>query len=139
MGILHFPGVLPLRSMAERFVSIQFSMVVCEGWVLFFPLLWTQLLGVLILFCHRQNIFLCSCPHPRQADCGCRPGFPLGSHFHLVEVGFLVLRIYLPRISFFPDSGPLLHEGHLQALLFCFSLSGSTGIFIRMPWIPFLD
>ena len=81
--------------------------------------------------------FLCSCPHPRQADCGCRPGFPLGSHFHLVEVGFLVLRIYLPRISYFPDSGPLLHEGHLQALLFCFSLSGSTGFFIRMPWIPF--
>ena len=75
--------------------------------------------------------FLCSCPHPRQADCGCRPGFPLGSHFPLVEVGFLVLRIYLPRISNFPDSGPLLLEGHLQALLFCFSMSGSTGLFYQ--------
>ena len=78
LGILHFPGVLPLRSMAERFCFHTISMVVCEGWVLFIPLLWTQLLGVLNLFCHRQNISFVPAHIPGKltvvADLGSRQG-----------------------------------------------------------------
>ena len=139
LGILHFPRVLPLSLHGRMFCLHTDSMVVyivCEGWVLSFPSFGRNHLGSDFVLSLTEH-FLCSCPHPGQAECGCRPGFPSGSHFHRVDVGSLVLRIYLPRISNFPDSGPLLLEGHLQALLFCFSMSGSTGLFIRMPWIPF--
>ena len=100
----------------------------------FIPLLWTW---VLILFCLQQNNFFVPVHIPGKLNVVADQGFPSGSHFHRVDVGSRALRIFLPRTSNFPDSGPPLLEGHLQALLFCFSLSGSTGFFIRMPWIPF--
>ena len=127
LGILHFPGVLPLSLHGRTFCFHTISMVVCEGWVLFIPLLWTQLLGFFEFVLSLTEHFLCSCPHPRQAECGCRPGFPAGTHFHRVDVGPRVLRIHLPRVSIFPDSGPFCYKGHFQALLLCFSMSRSTG------------
>ena len=72
--------------------------------------------------------FLCSCPHPRQAECGCRSGFPV--RVPLPPSGCRIpgpLNLFAKNFQF-PDSGPLLLEGHLQALLFCFSMSGSTGL-----------
>ena len=88
MGILHFPRVPPLSLHGRTFVH-TFSMVVsivCKGWVLSFPSFGRNLLGFPFVLSSTEH-FLCSCPHPRHLECGCRPG-PL---FHLVEVGSLVL------------------------------------------------
>ena len=117
--------------------------LVCEGWVLSFPSFGRNLLGFDFVLSSTEH-FLYSCPHPRQAECGCRPGFPSGTHFHRVDVGPRVLRIHLPRVSIFPDSGPFCYEGHFQAHLLCFSMSRSTGLssgclgsFFGLESVPF--
>ena len=75
----------------------------------------------------KENFF-CSCPHPRQSQCTCRPGFTSGAPVHRVDVGSRLIRIHLPKSFTFPADRSLCHEGHCEVISLRFSLSRSRGI-----------
>ena len=83
---------------------------------------------VLILFCHRQNISFVPVHIPGKlnvvADQGSRQG-PTSTEWMLDPWSFESICQEFP---IFPTVVLFCYEGHLQALLFCFSMSGSTGL-----------
>ena len=137
LGILHFPRVLPLSLHGRTFCLHTDSMVVyfvCEGWVLSFPSL-ERGFWFCFVFNRTFPLFLST----SQASWMwlqirvSRQG-PTSTEWMLEPGSF---ESFCQELSIFPTVALFLLEGHLQALLFCFSMPGSTVLFYQNAWDPF--
>ena len=72
----------------------------------------------LILFCHQRNISFGACPHLRQDEYSCRPGFTSGAPCHRGDAwSRLFSNPVARRISPFLLRGSLCFKVHCEAIL----------------------
>ena len=82
----------------------------------------------LILFCHQRNISFGACPHLRQDEYSCRPGFTSGAPCHRVDAWSRLIRTQLPKGFLLSLKRISLLQGPLWGYPVTFSLCRSRGI-----------
>ena len=138
MGILHFPRVLPLSLHGRTFCLHIDSMVVYfvkDGSFHSPPLD----VGFDFVLSSTEQ-FLCSCPHPRQAECGCRSGFPVRVPLPPSGCWSLgPLNPFAKNFQFSRQWPSFCLRATSRLSCFVFPCPDPQSFFIRMPGIPFLD